>query len=199
MVEAVRCDMNEFNSFTWQMAMAQSHQQLDSWNNRSNRVVLTALRLYERALWRGRLARLAAWLGRRPYHPLDLAMAAEQCQITNRYHAGLQTVPLAQIQGSDGRSHDFDAAFRPCQKHSRESWLRVAQARLAGEALLPVELIQVGDVYFVRDGHHRISVARSMGQKTIDAEVTVWQAANALTWEQAKQEKPTRTVKAPAA
>ncbi len=191
--------MNEFNSFTWQMAMAQEQRPLDTWNNRSNRVVLTARRLYEKAQWRGRLARLAAWLRQRPYHPLDLATVEQQCQITNRYHAGMQTVPLAQIRGSDGRSHDFDAAFHPNGNHNREQWLRVAAARLAGDPLPPVELIQVGGVYFVRDGHHRISVARSMGQKTIDAEVTVWQAANALPWEQVKQEKAAGAVKAPAA
>jgi hypothetical protein len=51
--------------------------------------------------------------------------------------------------------------------------------------LPPVELIQVGDVYFVRDGHHRISVARMMGQDSIDAEVTVWETAGLLPWERA--------------
>ncbi len=177
MVEAVRCDMNEFNSFNWQMAMAQAQRPLDSWENRSYRMVLTAVRLYEKAQWRGRLARLAAWLGRRPYHLLDLAAVEQHCQIINRYHAGLQTVPLGQIQGSDGRSHDFDAAFHPCRRHSREPWLRVALDWLAGEALPPVGLIRVSGVYFVRNGHHRVSVARSMGQELIEAEVTVWQVA----------------------
>jgi hypothetical protein len=46
-----------------------------------------------------------------------------------------------------------------------------------------VELIQVGDLYFVRDGHHRISVARAWGQATIDAEVTVWEVVGPLPWE----------------
>jgi hypothetical protein len=50
----------------------------------------------------------------------------------------------------------------------------LAAARQRGIVLLPVDLIQVGDVYFVRDGHHRISVAQAFGQKQIDAEVTVW-------------------------
>jgi hypothetical protein len=56
---------------------------------------------------------------------------------------------------------------------------------LAGDPLPPVELIQVGSVYFVRDGHHRISVARAMGQQEIEAVVTVWQTADILPWESA--------------
>jgi hypothetical protein len=55
----------------------------------------------------------------------------------------------------------------------------VAQARQQGLSLPPVELTQVGEVYFVRDGHHRISVARALGQTDIEAEVRVWQVAEA--------------------
>jgi hypothetical protein len=60
----------------------------------------------------------------------------------------------------------------------------VAKARLKGVTLPPVELIQVGDVYFVRDGHHRISVARAFGQEHVDAEVTVWEVTESLSHEQ---------------
>ncbi len=182
MVGAVRCDMNEFNSFMWQMAITQAQRPSDNWKNRNIRLALSAMRLYERALWRGRIARLVAWLRRRPYHLLDLADVSQHCQIINQHHVGLQTVPMTQIRGSDGRSHDFDAAFHPRQSHNREPWLRVATARLAGESMPPIKLVRVGDIYFVRDGHHRISVARSMGQRMIEAEVTVWQAADALPW-----------------
>ena len=72
---------------------------------------------------------------------------------------------------------DFDAQFRPTQTHSQGRWLSVATARLQGVPLPPVELIQVGDTYFVRDGHHRVSVARALGELDIDAEVRVWRAA----------------------
>ena len=54
-------------------------------------------------------------------------------------------------------------------------WLGVARAALRGEHLPPVDLIRAGDVYYVRDGHHRISVARALGQREIDARVTVWE------------------------
>jgi hypothetical protein len=59
----------------------------------------------------------------------------------------------------------------------------VAAARRRGKSLPPVDLIQVGDAYFVRDGHHRISVARALGQQDIEAKVIVWQVTGSLTWE----------------
>jgi hypothetical protein len=63
-------------------------------------------------------------------------------------------------------------------------WLSVAVARQRGKSLPPVKLIQVGDVYYVQDGHHRISVARALGQRDIEAEVTVWQVTGPLPWEE---------------
>lgn len=84
---------------------------------------------------------------------------------------GTVVVPLEKIVGSEGRSDDFDASFRPLKKHLRERWINVATARRAGVALPAVELVQDGNVYYVRDGHHRISVARALGQLEIDARV----------------------------
>ena len=75
---------------------------------------------------------------------------------------------------------DFDWAFRPRVWDTAERWRRVAEAWLEGVALPPVELIRVGDVYFVRDGHHRISVAAACGAREIDALVTVWEVDGAL-------------------
>ena len=59
-------------------------------------------------------------------------------------------------------------------------WLRVATVRGRDKVLPPVVLVQVGHVYFVRDGHHRISVARALGQLDIEAEVTIWQVSGEL-------------------
>jgi hypothetical protein len=104
--------------------------------------------------------------------------AEENQHIENRYSAGVQTVAMDQIQGSQGRCRDFDRAFYPLQRHSESRWLRVATARELGIALPLVELVQVGNIYFVRDGHHRISVAQALGQTEIEAEVRVWQVAD---------------------
>jgi len=80
-------------------------------------------------------------------------------------------VTFDRIWGSEGRCRDFDRAFYPLRSHEKDRWLSIAVAREIGIGLPPVELVQVGDVYFVQDGHHRISVARMQGQKAVDAGV----------------------------
>jgi len=126
-----------------------------------------------------------SWLTGDSRSLLDLGTVEAQCSIQSRCYAGIQTVPISQIQGSEGRSQDFDAEFRPLQSRTRDRWVGIATAGYMGRTLPPVELIQVGDLYFVRDGHHRISVARAMGQEGIEAEVTVWQVVGLLPWEKA--------------
>jgi hypothetical protein len=88
-------------------------------------------------------------------------------------YAGIQLVPIAKIRGSASRVTDFDADFRPLQMHNSQRWVNIALAYHREEALPPVELVQMGDIYFVNDGHHRISVAKLLGQQEIEAEVTV--------------------------
>ena len=79
------------------------------------------------------------------------------------------TVAIEKIVGSEGRVRDFDKAFRPLVNHTRDRWVSIAIAHHQGVDLPPVELIRVGDEYYVRDGHHRISVAKTFGQATIEA------------------------------
>ena len=85
--------------------------------------------------------------------------------------AGLKVVPLDQIVGSVGRGRDFDRRFRPTSARSRGRWEQIAAAARRGESFPPVDLVQVGQIYFVRDGHHRVSVARALGRSDIDAYV----------------------------
>ncbi len=131
--------------------------------------------LYQRAWLKGWLRRMRSALTRRSSDLLNLAEAEASRHIENRYSAGVQMVALDQIQGSQGRCRDFDRAFYPLQGHSESRWLRVAMVRELGVVLPLVELVQVGNIYFVRDGHHRISVARALGQTEIEAEVRVWE------------------------
>ncbi len=84
---------------------------------------------------------------------------------------GLQEVPLAAIRGSVDRYRDFDLAFLPRRSGLRDRWERVASARSHGLPVPPVDLYKLGDIYFVRDGNHRVSVARSRGDRTIQARV----------------------------
>jgi hypothetical protein len=132
-----------------------------------------ALRLYANTRLH---SRLAALFGRSLRLP-DLASLTRHSTLKGQHAAGLQTVRIDQIRGSEGRSQDFDASFRPLSEHTKQRWLSVASAWFQGLTLPPVELIQVGDSYFVRDGHHRVSVARAAGQQQIEAEVLVWQVA----------------------
>ncbi|MDQ4006781.1 MAG: hypothetical protein M3211_01635 [Actinomycetota bacterium] len=80
-------------------------------------------------------------------------------------------VPLADVVGSVNRGHDFDEDFRPITACVRDRRKSLAAAVLSGFDPPAVELVQVGDLYFVVDGHHRVSVARSLGRDTISARV----------------------------
>ncbi len=133
--------------------------------------------LYPRARSRGRWAKVWSTLSNRSRRLVPLSEVEATGAVTARYDIGVQTVPIRQICGSGGRPNDFDHNFNPLRDHTRQRWLGIAEARQQGQLLPPVELIRVGDVYFVGDGHHRISVAQAMGQKEIEAKVTVWQVA----------------------
>lgn len=87
-------------------------------------------------------------------------------------YKGLQNVPIDKIVGSVGRYRDFTSNFLPRGSTSRDRWSRVYAQVNSLEGVPPVELYQVGDVYFVRDGNHRVSVAKQIGNQTIEAHVT---------------------------
>lgn len=135
--------------------------------------------LFDRTLQNLTLHRLRGLLRRR-VQLLSLNRIADQAAVRASHFAGQRVVPIDHIQGTEGRCSDFDSGFRPLNERSRLRWVHLAVARLNGESLPPVELIEVSGVYFVRDGHHRISVAKALGQQTIDAEVTVWETAAPL-------------------
>jgi hypothetical protein len=150
-----------------------------------NHALCETSRLYAAAHNRARLRGVWSALTGQPHRLLDLAAVQAQCDVRHRHHAGIRTVPIRQIRGSEGRSRDFDADFRPLRAHAKHRWLGIAGARWRGMPLPPVTLIQIGGIYFVRDGHHRISVARAFGQPDIEAEVTIWQVSGPLPWERA--------------
>jgi len=103
----------------------------------------------------------------------DLDEMLEHRPLEGSRYEGIKAVRIDRIRGTQGRSDEFDDKFHPTQERSRARWMGVAMEKLRGRDLPAVELIQVDDMYFVRDGHHRISVSRAMGQDFIDAEITV--------------------------
>jgi hypothetical protein len=88
------------------------------------------------------------------------------------FYKGIQTVPLDKIVGSEGRYNDFNRAFLPKREHLRARWRSINIASLEDVYLPPIKLFKIGETYFVRDGNHRVSVARLRGQIDIDAEIT---------------------------
>ncbi|MEJ2557021.1 MAG: hypothetical protein P8186_12470 [Anaerolineae bacterium] len=86
-------------------------------------------------------------------------------------YSGVRPVEVAKIVGSVDRYKDFDRAFLPTQSRTARRWMSVDRAHHEAIHLPPVSLFKVGDLYFVRDGHHRVSVAREQGVEFIDAEV----------------------------
>jgi hypothetical protein len=129
---------------------------------------------FVRARRRQVMSRLATWLRHRPdvddMLPFDevvaaLGRASERC-------VGLQTIALNSVVGSVDRTAEVDRSFRPTSARVRERWQRLALAHRRGEAIPPIEVYRVGDLHFVYDGHHRVSVARALGLTSIDAYVT---------------------------
>jgi hypothetical protein len=89
----------------------------------------------------------------------------------NQVYRGSQTVPINLIVGSEGRYRDFNKYFLPKADHLRSRWERVDEAHLKDIILPSILLYEIGGVYFVRDGNHRVSVAKTKGVEFIDAEV----------------------------
>jgi hypothetical protein len=85
---------------------------------------------------------------------------------------GLQVVALDSIVGTVDRSREFDRSFRPTSGRVRARWERIAEAQRRGREMPPIDLYRIGELHFVRDGHHRVSVARAMGFRDINAYVT---------------------------
>lgn len=94
---------------------------------------------------------------------------------SNGRSMGVQLVRIAEIRGTENRSSEFDHDFLPTEDHIEQRWMSVASAMMRGVSLPPVDLILVDDVYYVRDGHHRISVMRALGFEEVEATVTVYQ------------------------
>jgi hypothetical protein len=130
---------------------------------------------FERARRRQVLARLAQALLREPDDinlilPFDEVVAA--LGMKGERSLGLQTIRLDTVVGTVDSQRDFDRRFRPTTSRVRERWERLALAQRRGEAIPPIDVYRIGDMHFVKDGHHRVSIALATGQTTIDAYVT---------------------------
>ncbi|MEW6181129.1 MAG: hypothetical protein AB1522_14530 [Chloroflexota bacterium] len=169
-------------------------------NGRSRRSISCfkeALKLFQQARDRAFFYRLKNAVLRRLGRLFDLN-SLPLGNIRSRHYSGIRAVPIAQIFGTLGRSEDFDNQFHPLTNRSRDRWVAIAMVRFQNQPLDAVKLIQVGNRYFVEDGHHRISVARALGQAEIDAEVTVWEfGGTTLPWDAHKADEKSTTASRP--
>jgi hypothetical protein len=136
--------------------------------------VIDAQSAFAREQRRRRRNQALHWLLRRPHTglvPLDCALGSEPPARQTR--VGVRTIPLESIVGTAeaAKQRTFDADFRP-PSTSRERWQRLWMAGRSGRSLPPISVFRVGDQHYVEDGHHRVSVAHSLGMAAIDAEVT---------------------------
>ena len=131
----------------------------------------TTLRIFNEARRRAFVQDLLAEVGGRPDSLLSFEEVRRQLRLGEPSQAPVtKEVPLEKIVGSVGRYHDFNRAFLPRAQVDPRRWIRIA--RLQRQVRLPpIDLFQVGEVYFVRDGHHRVSVARTLKYHTIRAHV----------------------------
>lgn len=126
---------------------------------------------FSRARSRAFFSDILAFLSGRPRRLLSYDQVKEKLRIGGPIYRGIRTVELARIVGSVNRYADFDRAFLPMHNRIAGRWQHVDRAFYEDVSLPPVVLYQVGEVYFVVDGHHRVSVARQQGQEFIEAEV----------------------------
>jgi hypothetical protein len=124
-----------------------------------------------------RLARLVGAEGSRPLLPLE--EVRRRLRLFEQTYVGIRPIPVDRVVGTAGRTEDFDRNFLPLRPEIRQRWERVERAYPEG-AFPPIVVFQLGDAYFVVDGHHRVAIARQRGMDMIDAEVTLLRSRFAI-------------------
>ncbi len=144
---------------------------MDDNSNLSNYVARAAQADFERARRRAFISDIVATLKGDSNWLISFEEVQKMLPMQGQFYKGLQQVPISDIVGSVDRYHDFDRRFLPTQTHTRGRWESVDRATLTDVVLPPVQLYKVGGIYFVKDGNHRVSVAKEKGVEYIDAEV----------------------------
>lgn len=139
----------------------------------TNDLVYSALlRDFQDARRRAALEDLKARLTGKSDDLLSYAAIRDLLRAEGSTRRGLQDIPLDAIVGSVGRHHDFTRSFLPRRESDMHRWANVKLKALYQGGFPPIEVYKLGDAYFVLDGNHRVSVARQLGAKTIQAYVT---------------------------
>jgi hypothetical protein len=130
---------------------------------------------FSRARRERALARLTSRLRREP-SDFDVILPFEEVVAalgrTGERYLGLESIPLDSIVGTVDRTTEFDRRFRPTSGRTRARWQRIDEALRRGRDMPPISVYRIGDLHFVRDGHHRVSVSLALGRSHIDSYVT---------------------------
>lgn len=126
---------------------------------------------YERARRKAFLHDVVSFFRRQPNTLISYADVRDRVTMEGESYRGMQEVPVDRIVGSVDRFRDFDRSFLPKRKNTANRWKSIDRAYHQDVVLPPIQLYKVGDIYFVKDGNHRVSVAREHGVAFIDAEV----------------------------
>ncbi len=126
---------------------------------------------FESALRKGFWRSVVGWFNKSSNHLLPFDEIRRVLPVQGQYEVGVRQIALDKVIGSVGRYNDFDQSFLPRQRHTSSRWINIDIANLREINLPPIEVYKVGEVYFVKDGNHRVSVARERGQVFIDANV----------------------------
>ncbi len=130
-----------------------------------------ALRDFREARQRAALQQVLDRLTGRSNQLLSFDEVVQKLNLTTRVERGVQAIPVAAIVGSVDRYTDFTRTFLPRREEDKQRWARVQIAFLDSKNLPAIEVYKIGEVYFVSDGNHRVSIARQAGMECIDAHV----------------------------
>jgi hypothetical protein len=123
-----------------------------------------------KAFWRA----IQATLTRRSRRLVSLDRVLEAAGLEGKSFGGVREIPVDRVVGSasaEAKASDFDPGFLPVNRRLRDRWTRIYTAMVEGDELPPIDVYRLDDSYYVIDGHHRVSVARSLGRDVINARV----------------------------
>lgn len=131
---------------------------------------------FDQAWLVGRLKIVWAYISGQNCDLKYLSDIEDRYTVTHFYELERQPVDMDKIVGTNGRSNRFMRGWNPVMRRSRNRWVSVCLGLMEDVTQIPpIEVIQVGDEYYVMDGNHRVSAAKALGKLFIDANVTVWE------------------------
>jgi hypothetical protein len=147
--------------------------------SRTSRYTLQANDLFWRMYFTGKWK--AAWARLRGQsRDLKLLIEADKSRVWQVHILERKAIRIADIHGSEGRVAEYDCDFYPRHRRDKQRWVGVCVGMMKDRTqFAPVEMVQLANTYYVRDGHHRISVGKALGHLFIDANVTVWEIKKA--------------------